>query len=147
VVSEHESVVESCPPALCFEPRVKKRAGSDGALEPISFSAFVHALSHHSANAELPRPNSLLPATTPAATSLLLLVTRLARHVSEKISLGWGEGAWQRLACELADVFSGVAAQAGMVADESDTLVSPCTPSRPVNVLQYHGTAVRVHPV
>lgn len=41
-------------------------------------------------------------------------------------------------------MFSGVAAQAGMVAHDSDDVVSPCEPSRPVNVLQYHGTADEV---
>ena len=53
-------------------------------------------------------------------------------------------GGAQRLACELADLFSGVAAQAGVVAHASDEMVSPCEPSKPVNVLQYHGTEDRV---
>jgi polyhydroxybutyrate depolymerase len=55
-------------------------------------------------------------------------------------------GGVQRLACELADLFNGVAAQAGMVAHETDDVVSPCEPSRPINVLQYHGTADEVIP-
>ncbi|MCH9685797.1 MAG: prolyl oligopeptidase family serine peptidase [Deltaproteobacteria bacterium] len=41
-----------------------------------------------------------------------------------------------RLACEAADMFAATASVAGVL-----SLITPCTPSRPVSMLQFHGTA------
>ena len=41
-----------------------------------------------------------------------------------------------RLACEAADVFASTASVAGVL-----SLVAPCVPSRPVSIIQFHGTS------
>lgn len=41
-----------------------------------------------------------------------------------------------RLACEAADVFAAAASVTGVL-----SLAGPCTPSRPISMVQYHGTA------
>jgi len=41
-----------------------------------------------------------------------------------------------RLACEAADMFAATASVAGVL-----SLVSPCVPSRPISIIQFHGTA------
>lgn len=41
-----------------------------------------------------------------------------------------------RLACEAADVFAATSSVAGVL-----SLAGPCTPSRPISITQYHGTA------
>jgi polyhydroxybutyrate depolymerase len=71
------------------------------------------------------------------ARALVAEITRIGCIDSKKIySTGMSTGGFMshRLACEAADIFAAVAPVAGKMG------VLPCTPSRPVPVLHFHGT-------
>lgn len=79
--------------------------------------------------------------TTDDVALFKALVTEVSKHVNvdakRVYATGLSNGALMsyRLACEAADVFTAVAPDAGQIA------VSSCKPSRPVSVLDIHGTA------
>jgi polyhydroxybutyrate depolymerase len=78
---------------------------------------------------------------------IVALVDRLSREYGippgHVFATGMSAGAFMttRLACERADVFSAIAPVAGTLG-----VAFPCAPSRPVSVMQVHGTADPVVP-